>query len=79
MTEATRLPTKEITNLNCKLYKLASVSDGYTLTAGFGTIEAVFISAISSIPVYTSYTSSGSVITIETGDTCNMDVMVWGE
>jgi len=79
MTEAARLPTKEITGFGWRLYKLASVSDTNTLTTDFGTAHAVFISSTSGNPTYISYTVSGGTITFETPMTCNLDVLVWGE
>lgn len=83
MAEATKLATKEILGISAgwKLYKLSAVADGSTLTVPFGTVWAVLITPnVATTPVATSYTVSGSVITLEVASgTPNLDVIVIGE
>ena len=79
MTEATQLASKKIVGAPFKLYKLTSLSDAYTLTTDFGNVKAAFVTTTSSIPTYLSTVISNSTITFYCMDTCDADVLVWGE
>ncbi len=79
MTAAEIAASKKIIGAPFKLYKLVSLSDTYTLTTDFGSVRAAFVTTTSSIPTYLSTVIDGSKITFYCKDTCNADVLVWGE
>ena len=79
MAAANIVASKKIIGAPFKLYKLASLSDTQTLTTDFGTINAAFVTTTSGIPTYLSTVISGSKITFYCRDTCDADVLVWGQ
>ncbi len=79
MAAATIAASKKIIGAPFKLYKLTNLSDTNTLTTDFGNVRAAFVTTTSSIPTYLSTVISGSKITFYCKDTCNADILVWGE
>ncbi|HEU04638.1 MAG TPA: hypothetical protein ENH95_05955 [Nitrosopumilus sp.] len=79
MAAATIVSSKKIIGAPFKLYKLTNLSDTNTLTTDFGNVRAAFVTTTSSIPTYLSTVIDGSKITFYCRDTCNADVLVWGE